>query len=82
MAEPTAPDAANLAGHALSEPGFVPRSSPTWVESFRLWLERLDARIFGPPHTFQEILALVIVRLESDLPAEDNSSHPTGYGSH
>lgn len=40
------------------------------------WLRKLDDRLFSPPHTFQTVLAFVVVRLglEFDSAAEDANS--------
>lgn len=78
MAEPTAPGATDLAGPASPELTSMPRTAPTWAERLRLWLERLDDALFGPPHTFQDVLALVIIRLEADLPLEEHANRSNG----
>ena len=76
MAEPKAPDAANRTPDSFRDARLPPRLAPARFGRFGLWLERLDDALFGPPHTFQDVLALVIVRLEADLPPE-GTNRPT-----
>jgi len=38
------------------------------------WLRDLDSRLFEPPHTFQEVLTLVVTRMSASWPNDQPAS--------